>query len=130
VEDWLAIRVREQPPFLQGMTIVGFKRIFEKVNRCLEKELPQPMKRPCEGWVEISYDDGTDTLIMRTREEASGRRKRVKEPSPYTRQSVSIFEPLSRSGVAGFASEGEQSLRNVYVEKSLPSKDFSGDKDS
>jgi hypothetical protein len=126
VEDWLTIRVREQPPFLQGMTIVGFKRIFEEVNRCIEKELPQRMKRLANAAVEISYDDGTDTLIMRTREEPSGRRKRVKERFPYTRRSVSTFEPLSRSGVACSANAAEQSLRNVYVEKSLPSKDFVG----
>jgi len=30
VEDWLAIQVRIDPPSFQGMTIVGFRNIFEK----------------------------------------------------------------------------------------------------
>ncbi|MBI1941856.1 MAG: hypothetical protein HYS33_10160, partial [Acidobacteria bacterium] len=45
VEDWLAIRMRAEPPYLQGMTVVGFKRLFEKINRYVEEELPQRMKR-------------------------------------------------------------------------------------
>ncbi len=45
VEDWLAIQLRLNPPLLQGMTIVGFKKIFEKINRYAERELPERMER-------------------------------------------------------------------------------------
>jgi len=45
VEDWLAIRMQVEPPNFQGMTIVGFRKIFEKINRYAERELPERMKR-------------------------------------------------------------------------------------
>ena len=127
VEDWLAIRMRQQPPFLQGMTVVGFKRIFEKVNRYVEKELPQRMKRLAKATVEVSYDDATDTLIWHIEEQSSDRRKSVRHRFGRKRRSPSIFVPLSRSaGHTTFSVDAEEPLRNVYLEKSLPSKDFVG----
>jgi hypothetical protein len=127
VEDWLAIRVGLQPPpFLQGITIAGFKRIFEKLNRYIAREIPQRMKRLSTASVEISYDDSTDTLIMRVREQAPGRRRRVKERHPCDTHSASVFEQLSQAAVEGSPIAGDRSLRNVYVEKSLPSKDLVG----
>ena len=120
VEDWLAIQMGLQPPFLQGMSIVGFKRIFEKINRYAEKELPKRMKKLANARLEISHDDDTDTLIMRWEEEPSGLGKLVKNLFSYKRQKPSIFEPLSKSGSL------DDPLRNVYVQKSLPSKEIVG----
>src|SRR5208337_5627977 len=57
VEDWLAIQVRINPPSIQGMTIVGFKTVFEKINRYAEKELPKRMKRLAKVEMSIAYDD-------------------------------------------------------------------------
>jgi len=126
VEDWLAIRMGVQPPVLQGMTIVGFKRVFEKVNPYVERELPERVQRLANVTVEVSYDDITDTLIMRFDEEPSGLDKKQ---SSYKRQTPSIFEPLSRrvtpTGPATRAVE-DLSLHNVYLEKSLPSKELVG----
>jgi hypothetical protein len=65
VEDWLGIQVRVNPPSLQGMTIVGFKTIFEKINGYAEKELPQRMKRLANVRMSIAYDDESDTLVYR-----------------------------------------------------------------
>jgi hypothetical protein len=31
---------RQTPPFLAGMTIVGFRTIFERINRYIEQALP------------------------------------------------------------------------------------------
>lgn len=96
VEDWLAIRVSNTPPFFAGLTIVGFKRIFERINRYIEDELPERTERLAELTLKISYDDQTDTLIMRAED---------------SRPTVSLFEPLAP---------------NIYLEKSLPSKDVAG----
>ena len=115
VEDWLAIRMQSQPPFFQGMTIVGFKSVFEKLNRYVEEELPQRMKSLASATVEICYDDSTDTLIMRVGD----------VPSPL-RQTPSIFEPLAPRGAGLDAGVPEESLRTVYVEKSLPDKEIVG----
>ena len=41
VEDWLAIRLANTPPLFAGMTIVGFKRIFEQINRYIDAEPPE-----------------------------------------------------------------------------------------
>lgn len=98
VEDWLALRVSLRPPSFVGMTIVGFKRIFERINRYIEQELPERVQRLSRTSISISYEDGTDTLIMRFKE-------------PGLLRKPSIFEPLAPS---------------VYVEKSLPSKDIVG----
>ena len=65
VEDWLAIQVRINPPSLQGMTIVGFKTIFEKINQYAEKELPKRMKSLAKVEMSIAYDDESDTLVYR-----------------------------------------------------------------
>jgi len=106
VEDWLAVRMGLEPPFLAGMTIVGFKNIFKKINTYIEQELPERMERLTDISFEISYDDQTDIFIMRLVK---------KKPSTTRRKKpqASIFEPLVAKG-------------NVYVEKSLPSKDVVG----
>jgi hypothetical protein len=127
VEDWLALRVGLQPPnLLQGITVVGFKRIFEKLNRYIETELPERMERLSRAEIDVSYDDGTDTLIIRVRERVAGRSRTSKRRSSDARRGVSIFEPLSPGAVTGSVSESEKALRNVYVEKSLPSKELVG----
>jgi hypothetical protein len=122
IEDWLAIQVRISPPALQGYTIVGFKKIFEKINQYIEEELPERMERLASARLSIAYDDQSDTLAVRAEEDHHGL-----EQSHLGTGSPSIFEPLSRGGpptrtensVAG-------SLRNIYVERSLPSKDIIG----
>jgi hypothetical protein len=120
VEDWLAIRLQLDPPNLQGMTIVGFKKVFEKINRYAEKELPGRMKRLAKVSLKMafSYDDQSDTLIMRWDEKTSGHRGRAEGFLKRKRQRPSIFEPLSK--------EPFGSLRTVYVEKVLPSKKIVG----
>ena len=96
VEDWLALRISLQPPVIVGMTVVGFKRIFEKINRYVEQELPERIERLTNVSLNIFYDDVTDTLIARLTEEL-----------PF----LTVFEPLAA---------------NVYLEKSVPSKDIVG----
>jgi hypothetical protein len=119
VEDWLAIRISVARPSLQGLTIVGFRKIFQKINGYVEHELPKRMKRLAHTslQVSISYDDQSDTLIFRLTEHTIGWRRLVerfhrRKPEP------SIFERLS--------DHPEDSLRNVYVEKTLPSKRIVG----
>ncbi len=127
VEDWLAIQVRINPPALQGMTIVGFKIIFEKVNKYAEKELPKRMKRLAKVKMSISYDDESDTLIMRWEEEPSGLQKLLEKLAFHRLQKLSIFEPLvKRDDLATSATTAGQPLSSVYVEKGLPSKDIVG----
>ena len=129
VEDWLAIQVRLNPPALQGMTIVGFKKIFEKINRYAEKELPQRMKRLRDIRIKIavSYDDVSDTVVYRWEQERSAFEELIDKFSFHKMGKLSIFEPLARPGELSspLVAAGE-SLRNVYVEKSLPSKDILG----
>ena len=96
VEDWLAIRLSNTPPLFAGVTIVGFKRIFERINRYIESELPQRIERLAKLTLKISYDDHTDALIMRPDD---------------SRPTFSLFEPLAP---------------NLYLEKTLPSKDVVG----
>ena len=122
VEDWLAIQVRINPPSLQGMTIVGFKKIFEKINGYAEKELPKRMKRLAKVKMSITYDDESDTLVYRWEElRSSPRRFSPGKGTP------TIFEPLSKGGgAASSASPAAQCLHYVYVEKTLPSKDIVG----
>jgi hypothetical protein len=117
VEDWLAIQVRINPPSFQGMTIVGFKTIFEKINRYAEKELPRRLKRLARVVMTIAYDDESDTLIFRADEEPSALQRLLKKLRFQRTGMLSIFEPLAAVG---------QPLGNVYVEKSLPSKDIIG----
>jgi len=118
VEDWLAIQVRINPPSLQGITIVGFKTIFEKINRYAEKELADRMRRLATVKMSISYDDGSDTLAYRWEE--------VESPVPRERRPT-IFEPFSKGGGAWSPpTAAEQSLHNVYLEKALPSKEIVG----
>ena len=127
VEDWLAIQVRVNPPSLQGMTVVGFKKIFATINKYVEKELPQRMRRLAAVKMSVTYDNESDTFVMRWEEEARGFRGFVQRFFRRKREKPSIFEPLSKGG--GLASEettAGQSLRSVYVEKSLPSKDIIG----
>jgi len=119
VEDWFAIQLRMNPPSLQGITIVGFRKISEKINRYAEKELPDRMKRLAKAKMSISYDDGSDTLVYRWEEE---------DESPVPRElRPTIFEPLSKGGGPPWpATAAEQSLHNVYLEKALPSKEIVG----
>ena len=127
VEDWLAIQVRLNPPSLQGITIVGFKRIFEKINRYAEKELPKRMKRLAKVKMSIAYDDESDTLAYRWDEDAFSVRRLLKNLFFPGEGTPTIFEPLSKGGaVASPATAAEHSLHNVYVEKALPSKDIVG----
>ncbi len=127
VEDWLAIQVRLNPPSLQGMTIVGFKRILEKINRYAEKELPKRMKRLARVKMSIAYDDGSDTLAYRWEEDESPVRRLLRKLFFHRKGRPTIFEPLSKGGAVALpATAAEQSLHNVYVEKALPSKDIVG----
>ncbi len=127
VEDWLAIQVRLNPPSLQGLTIVGFKWIFEKINRYAEKELPQRMRKLASAKVSIAYENESDTLVMRWEEEASGFRRLIQKSFFRRMGKPSIFEPLSKgSDITPHGTTADQSLRNVYVEKNLPSKDIIG----
>lgn len=120
VEDWLAIRISLAPPSLQGMTIVGFKKIFRKLDGYIEHELPKRMKRLSNTSLQMSfsYDDQSDTLIIRLTEHTIGWRRFVERPFHRTRSKPTIFERLS--SLPGDA------LRNVYVEKTLPSKRIVG----
>lgn len=120
VEDWLAIRISMTPPSLEGMTVVGFRKIFQKINRYVEQELPKRMKKLAHTSLQISfsYDDQSDTLIVRLTEQPRGWRAFVEKVFHRTRPKPSIFERLS--------SHPEDSLRNVYVEKTLPSKQIVG----
>ncbi len=111
VEDWLALRLSSQPPFLVGMTIVGFKRIFESINRYIEQELPKRIERLSRAFMDISYNDETDTLVMRFEEQDHWLRKWLKGLWSTPKAKPSIFEPF---------------VANVYVEKSLPSKEIVG----
>jgi hypothetical protein len=124
VEDWLAVQVRLTPPALQGVTIVGFKSIFEKINRYAEKELPQRMRRLARVTMSIAYDDEGDTLVIRGEEQLSATRKLLNRFWPRRAGKLSIFEPLAGSGEPPTALS--EPLRNVYVEKSLPSKEIVG----
>jgi len=97
VEDWLAVRISlGPPPRLVGLTIVGFRRIFEKAHRYIERELPERIERLSRTSISIGYSDETDTLIMR---------------EDQTVPVLSVFEPLAE---------------NLYVEKSVPAKDVVG----
>ncbi len=96
VEDWLAIRLANTPPLFAGLTIVGFKRIFERINRYIEAELPERIDRLARLTLKISYDIQSDTLVMRAEDSES---------------SVPLFEPLAP---------------NIYLEKRVPSKDVVG----
>jgi len=118
VEDWLAIQVRINPPRLQGVTIVGSRKIFEKINRYAEKELLDRMRRLGGVKMSISYDDGSDTLAYRWEEDGF----------PVPREGTpTIFEPWSKGGGGVWpATAEEKSLDNVYVEKALPSKEIVG----
>ena len=120
VEDWLAMRVSATPPYFQGMTIVGFRKIFQKINGYVEQELPKRMKRLANTSIRISfsYDDQSDALIVRLTEQLFGWHGFVERLFRRTRPGPSIFERLS--------SHPEDSLRNVYVEKTLPSKQIVG----
>lgn len=129
VEDWLAIRMRAEPPYLQGMTVVGFKRIFEKINQYAEKELPERMRRLASVRIRmsISYDDSSDTLIYRWEQERSALDKLLDKLSFHRMGKPSIFEPLLRRGdLSPAVATTGQPIGNVYVEKSLPSKDILG----
>lgn len=127
VEDWLAIQVRVNPPSLQGMTIVGFKKIFATINKYVEKELPQRMRRLAAVKMSVTYDNESDTFVMRWEEEVRGFRRFVQRFFRRKREKPSIFEPLSKTReLASEETTADQSLRSVYVEKSLPSKDIIG----
>ncbi len=120
VEDWLAIRISVAPPSLQGLTIVGFKKIFSKLDGYIEHELPKRMKRLSNTTLQMSfsYDDQSDTLIIRLTEHTIGWRRFVERLFHRTRSKPTIFERLSN--------HPEDALRNVYVEKTLPSKRIVG----
>jgi len=120
VEDWLAIRISVTPPYFQGMTIVGFRKIFRKIDGYFEHEFPKRIKRLASTSLQMSfsYDDQSDTLIIRLTEHATGWRRFVEGFFHRTRSKPTIFERLSN--------HPEDSLRNVYVEKTLPSKRIIG----
>lgn len=127
VEDWLAIQLRINPPSLQGMTIVGFKRIFETISQYAEKELPKRMKRLARVEISIAYDDESDTLVYRWEEDGFPVRRLLRKLFFHRTGKPTIFEPLLKGGdVASPGTAAEQSLHNVYVEKTLPSKDLVG----
>ena len=127
VEDWLAMRIRVSPPALAGMTVVGFRKIFEKINRYAEKELPQRMKRLARVEMSIAYDDGSDTLIMRFEEKPSFLKRLRQRFRLRDTGQASVFEPLAgRGDVPPTPGSSAGALENVYVEKSVPSKDFIG----
>lgn len=127
VEDWLAIRVGLAPPSLQGMTIVGFKKIFERINRYALSELPKRMRRLARVRMSIAYDDQSDTLIMRWEEEPNALRKLLKKLSFQRAGRPSVFEPLVKETYrTTSAVAGGQTLANVYVEKGFPSNEIVG----
>jgi hypothetical protein len=126
VEDWLAIQVRLNPPSLQGMTIIGFKRIFERINRYAERELPKRMRKLATAKLTMAYDNESDTLVMRWGEGTGGLRRLIQKLFFRRREKPSIFEPFSKGGDPGRLTTTNQSLRNVYVERTLPSKDIVG----
>jgi hypothetical protein len=127
VEDWLAIQIRLNPPTFQGMTIVGFKRIFERINEYAEKELPQRMKRLAKVKMSIAYDDESDTLVYRWEEGGFSPRRLLGKVFSTATGTPTVFEPLSKGGTgAPSATAAQQPLHNVYVEKALPSKDIVG----
>jgi hypothetical protein len=127
VEDWLAIQVRISPPALQGMTIVGFRRLFAKINQYIERELPQRIKRLTTARLALAYDNETDTFVMRWEKESGPLRKRIQKLFLNREGYPTIFEPLHKAdeGVQDHAGPSE-ALKNVYVEKMLPSKDIVG----
>ena len=96
VEDWLAIRLANTPPLFAGMTIVGFKRIFEQINRYIDAEPSERIDRSARLTLRISYDVQSDTLVMRAEDSES---------------TVPLFELLAP---------------NIYLEKRVPSKDIVG----
>jgi hypothetical protein len=127
VEDWLAIQVRVNPPSLQGMTIVGFKTIFEKINGYAERELPQRVKRLAKVRMSIAYDDESDALVYRWEEVGFSPRRLLRKVFSPAKGIPTVFEPLSKGTADALsATAAEQSLHNVYVEKALPSKDIIG----
>lgn len=110
--------MRINPPSLQGITIVGFKTIFEKINRYAEKELADRIRRLATVKMSISYDDGSDTLAYRWEEDEF--------PVPAEGRPT-VFEPLSKVAAARSpATAAEHSLCNVYLKKALPSKAIVG----
>jgi hypothetical protein len=123
-EDWLAIRLRLNPPSLQGMTIVGFKSILEKINRYAEQELPKRMRRLARVVMSIAYDDESDTLVIRWNEELNALQKLLQNLPLRKAGKLSIFEPLT--GRTAPPMSLAEPVENVYVEKSLPSKDIVG----
>ncbi len=117
IEDWLAIQMRIQPPGLQGITMIGFKKIFEKINRYMECELPERMQRLASAKLLVAYDDESDTLNMQIFE--VGR----KIPSSDQETGVlTVFESLNLASGMG----AKEALKNIYIERSLPSKDIVG----
>lgn len=127
IEDWLAIQVRLSPPSLQGITIVGFERIFEKINRYAEKELPKRMRKLAAVKLSIAYDNESDTLVMRWDESRRSLRKMIRKLFLRRVGKPSIFEPISKgSELPSTVTAEKESLRNVYVERDLPSKDIVG----
>jgi len=120
VEDWLAIRISVTPPSFQGLTIVGFRKIFQKIHGYVEHDLSKRMKRLAHTslLISISYDDQSDTLIVRFTEQLFGWRRFVEKLFHRARSMPSIFERLSN--------HPEDPLNNVYVEKTLPSKQIVG----
>jgi hypothetical protein len=125
VEDWLAVRVRLNPPSLQGMTIVGFKKISERINRYAAKELPKRMRRLARVKISIAYDDQSDTLVMRWEEKTTFLHKLLNKLSFQRPGSPSVFEPLIRQTGSATSAVG-QTLANVYVEKTVPFNEIAG----
>ncbi|MGH9428796.1 MAG: hypothetical protein ACRD2L_21120, partial [Terriglobia bacterium] len=129
VEDWLAIRIRVHPPSFAGMTIVGFREIFQKVNRYVEHELPQRVKRLERAVLTLSYDDSSDTLIMRLEERAPHSRISAWFGEVFGRgaDTPTVFEPLVSDERKLLADpKVARAVRNIYVEKAIPVGDIVG----
>lgn len=110
VEDWLALRLSVNPPYLAGFTIVGFKTLFERINRYIDHEIPKRVQRLTDLTITAAYDDQTDTFMMRFQEKRPWWERLKKSFSP-TEAPPTLFEPL---------------VTNVYVEKQIPSKEIMG----
>jgi uncharacterized protein YuzE len=90
VEDWFLIRLTLGVPRICGFTLVGFKRLFEKIRPDLIKELPDRVERLKRAQFVAAYSDETDTLTVRFEPE---------QPAYYERLDEDIY--LERALMGG-----------------------------
>lgn len=69
IEDWLILRITPGGRHLCGLTIIGFKRLFEAVRPELITELPERLDRISQARFVATYADDADTLTVRFEEE-------------------------------------------------------------